>query len=92
MIISGVAPFSTIAEYVILVTVSVTGFFWDNFPQYSPTGNWLILEFWAKFLEFFVELEILEFFLKILEFFSKTLEFYNRVVVLAGTLRFIPVF
>ena len=29
------------------------GFFLDNFPQYLPTRNWRILEFWAKFLEVF---------------------------------------
>ena len=60
----------------------------DNFPQYSPTGNWRILEFWAKFLEFFVE--ILEFFLKILEFFSKTLEFYNQGGLFNWNLEFYP--
>lgn len=66
-----------------------SGFFLDNFPQYSPTGNWRILEFWAKFIEFFF-VEILEFFLKILEFFSKTLEFYNQGGLFNWNIEFYP--
>jgi len=74
----------------------------DNFPQYSPTGNWRILEFWAKFLEFWAKfleffvkilelfVKILEFFLNFFEFFSKTLEFYNQGGLFNWNLEFYP--
>ena len=58
----------------------------DNFPQYLPTRNWRILEFWAKLLGFFVK--ILEFFSKPLNFFSKTLQFYKQDSLFSWKLEF----
>jgi len=41
----------------------------DKIPEHLPTWNWRILEFWGKFLEFFLEkLEFLSQIIQPLEF------------------------
>ena len=71
--------------------IKTPGFFLDNFPHYLPTRNWRILAFWAKFPNFFCS-KFLSFLSKSLSFSQKPLSFITRVVFLAGTLSFIPVF